>query len=164
MKISNKLLGGLFIAIGALCVLYPVFSSLWIEIFVGASFFVGAVFSFLKFPSAASTGEKIIFALTALLYAVGGLCMMFNPLAGSIAMLAVIGIIFLLEGVIVIACATKFSAARVPMFFNGAVSILLGVILLANLEMALWAIGMLVGIDLIFTGISLLALPAPLKK
>ena len=62
MKNSTaKIIGALFAIIGAVCVCYPIITSLWIEIMVGAGLIIGAVFALIEIPYERGFWDKIYY-------------------------------------------------------------------------------------------------------
>jgi uncharacterized membrane protein HdeD (DUF308 family) len=71
----------------------------------------------------------------------------------------------LVEGISKLAMSFQHREAAGFLAFSGMISLLIGVLLFANLKTAwTWAIGVLVGIDLVFGGFSLLAFGSAVKR
>ena len=89
-----------------------------------------------------------------LLYGVTGFFILENPLEGAAALTLLIAAFFFISGIfrIIFALRERFPAWGWTLL-NGAVTLILGIIIWRQLpESALWLIGLLVGIDLIFSG------------
>jgi membrane protein HdeD len=112
------------------------------------------------------TGARIwTAALGALAIFIGG-WILSNPIAGTMALTWTIGLLFFIEGVVKLVLA--FSTRGTPYFWalllSGAVSVLLGGMILARFpESALTFPGILLAIDLISTGVSMVALALHFK-
>jgi len=109
------------------------------------------------------TGARIWTAVLGAVAIVIGVWILNNPIQGTLALTWIIGLLFLLEGVVKIVLA--FSARGTGFFWvlllTGAVSVLLAGIILSRFpESALTIPGILLAIDLISTGttVALLAL------
>lgn len=96
-----------------------------------------------------------------MLYAVGGVSLLMFPVWGTVVIMIMLGAIFFAEGVIMLAYWSTLLNAPM-MLVNAIVTLVLGILVLANINDGLWFIGMLVGIDLIFRGFASFAnVPAP---
>lgn len=96
-----------------------------------------------------------------------GIYLLWSPLSGLQALTFVLTAFLLVEGITKLVVAFKYrGTGRTGMVAaSGGISLLMGVLLLANLQTAWeWAIGVLVGIDLVFGGFSLLAFVAAAKR
>lgn len=163
MKNSTaKIIGALFAIIGAVCICYPIITSLWIEIMVGAGLIIGAVFALIEIPYERGFWDKIYYLCLTILYATGGIFMFANPAGATAAIMIALGVIFIMEGLLIFVYWMKSQRKyRGIMLLNGIVTFILGVLILGNIYTGLWFIGTLVGIDLIFTGITMVAMPIP---
>ncbi len=85
-----------------------------------------------------------------------------NPAGATAAIMIALGVIFIMEGLLIFVYWMKSQRKhRGIMLLNGIVTFILGVLILGNIYTGLWFIGTLVGIDLIFTGITMVAMPIP---
>lgn len=97
-------------------------------------------------------------ALGAILYMVVGVLMIVRPAAGALSLTLLIGAFFLAGGLFRIVAAI---AGRPPywgwLLLSGIVTLLLGLLIVAEWPASgLWVIGMFLGIDLLFSGTSLI--------
>lgn len=104
-------------------------------------------------------------ALGALAIVIGG-WILTNPIAGTMVLTWTIGVLFLVEGIVKLVLA--FVARQSPYFWamllSGAVSVVLGGMILGRFpETALTIPGILMAVDLISTGVALVALALHLK-
>jgi uncharacterized membrane protein HdeD (DUF308 family) len=112
------------------------------------------------------TGTRIWTVLLGVVaIAIGG-WILNNPVAGTLALTWTIGVLFFAEGIAKLVLA--FVARRSPAFFallvSGAVSVLLGGVVLSRFpESALTVPGIVLAIDLISTGVALVALALHVK-
>ena len=95
-----------------------------------------------------------------------GVLLVANPLRGILALTLLLAIFFLLEGIAEIAMALKFRG--IPtwglLLFSGLVTLVLAaIIFLGWPSTAAWVIGLLVGINMIFFGFSLVSIAAAVK-
>ena len=96
-------------------------------------------------------------ALGAVLYGVAGAFILYNPLLGLVALTSLLVALFLTAGLVRIVLAIRLRAGDGWSWFlaSGLVSVLLGALLLFHWPAsALWAVGTLLGINLLFAGVS----------
>lgn len=89
-----------------------------------------------------------------ILYLLVGIMLFANPLAASISLTLLLGIFYIVIGVFRIIYSLSLKSPRWGWsFFNGLISLLLGMLITANWPMSsLFIIGLFVGIDLFFCG------------
>ncbi len=159
MKNSNIIYGILFAVLGFFCILYPIVSTLWVEIMVGVGLIAGGIFTLAAFPKQREAFVKIFYVLLGILYIIGGIFVIANPILGAAALMTALGVIFILEGILIFFYLSKVRSAgglfKTMSLINGIITLILGVLVLANPGAGIWFIGTLVGIDLLFTGISM---------
>jgi uncharacterized membrane protein HdeD (DUF308 family) len=147
--------------LGVLAIMYSWFSgavvATMIAIILIAAGIARTIFAF----KAGSFGKGLLaFALGALTIVVG-IWMMTRPLLTLLSLTLLLMIYFLVDGIMEIVAAFKAK----PMegwgwvLFGGIVSVVLGIIIWRNLpQAALWLVGVLVGIKLIFAGAAMTAI------
>jgi uncharacterized membrane protein HdeD (DUF308 family) len=153
---STKL-GVLLIALGAIAMLVPVFSALvlirvitWLVIFTGIE---QAIYAY------QTRGEGGLFfkVLLAVLYAVAGGLLLGRPVSGAVAVTAVIGVLLIADGITEIALGAQLRHtydARIGWLFAGGIlSVVLGAFIVYRLPRSAVAVGVLLGVRLIFKGI-----------
>jgi uncharacterized membrane protein HdeD (DUF308 family) len=99
--------------------------------------------------------------LIAVLLLAVGVYLAFFPLTGLIGLTLILGVTFLMQGVFeaMIAMQNRSRRGWGWLMASGGVSIVLGVMLIAGLPgTAVWALGLLMGIHFLTSGVSLLAL------
>ncbi|MEO1240182.1 MAG: DUF308 domain-containing protein [Pseudomonadota bacterium] len=93
-----------------------------------------------------------------LLYVVAGVVFLANPLGGILAMTVMLGATFVAEGVLRIVMATQMERSRqlFLLIASGAMSLLLGLLVFAGLAngASLMLIGVLLGVNFIFSGMA----------
>ncbi len=149
------LVGVLAIFIGCLAILVPAVASVGTAIFIGwVLLIVGGVLVAAAF-SAHSVGTVALRLAWALLTVIVGIWLIVEPRHGTLTLTLVLGIYFLFMGLTRTAAA--FAVRGQPnaglLGLSGVTSLLIGILVLAEFpSSADWAIGLLVGIDLIFAG------------
>ncbi|MDQ5894385.1 MAG: hypothetical protein QG596_646 [Actinomycetota bacterium] len=160
-------LGVLLILLGAFAVLIPNVASWGMTVLIGWILVIGAAFLFAWSFTAPSALNVIARMAWSLLTLAAGLFLLINPDKGAKALTLILIIYFLLSGVIRLAAAFSQRGMRGAgwLGLSGALSLIIGLIFLADYpESADWAIGLLVGIDLIFAGWTLILLSREAKS
>ena len=153
-------LGVLLIILGGIAVLSPVIATLvlirviaWLLIFAAIDQFIHAIRS--------GEGGVFIKVLLAVLYAVAGVILLSRPLHGAIAATAVIGALLIVDGIIETVLGARlrhtYAGGGGWLIGGGILSLILGAVILYRLPWSMAAIGLLVGIRLIFKGIEQIA-------
>jgi len=155
------------IVMGALAVLFPFAATLAAELVIGAILVVSGVLELVSAFAMRHNGSLTWNALFGLAALVAGVILLAWPLQGIVTLTIVLGVFLLLGGLFKLVAG--FGLRPFPGWgwigFSGALSLLLGVLLLFGLPgTALWAIGLLVGIDLIFLGVAEIAMASVIER
>jgi uncharacterized membrane protein HdeD (DUF308 family) len=157
---SLRLIGIVAIVIGCFAILLPELFTLGAAIFIGIVLvIVSAVLAAAAF-AAHGVGSFLARIAWALLTFVVGLWLIIEPHNGSVTLTLVLGIYFLLMGLtrIVVAFAGRGQPNAGWIGLSGICGLIIGILVLVKFpSSADWAIGLLVGIDLIFAGWSLIS-------
>jgi uncharacterized membrane protein HdeD (DUF308 family) len=157
-KTSSTMLmveGILLIVLGTIAILVPWLFTLAIETLIGVLLIVGGLvrgYSTFKEHSTRSIAWGLLAALVAI---VVGVLLLVYPLGGVLTLTAILIALFIIEGVTKIVASFQLNKQRGWgwLLFTGILDVALGFILWIGLPgTAIWAIGLLVGISLIFTG------------
>ena len=147
--------------LGMLAVALPGVSTLSTELFLGwLIFFSGIIQGYRAFQGRASPGF-LGSLLTSVLYIIFGILLVINPVAGAVSLTILLAVFFLLEGLSKIYFGFQLRPLQQWGWFvvNGILAIIMSYLFYAGWpSSAFWVIGLLVGINLIFFGIALLAL------
>jgi len=155
--------GILLVILGLAAIIVPSIASVAITIFVGSLFLIsGAVGLALTFWARQMPGFWWSL-LSALLAIVAGIVLLARPIQGTLTLTIILGIYFLAEGVFTIMYALEhrreLSERWGWLLASGILDLLLAGLIIAGLPgSALWAIGLLVGIDMLFGGASLIGM------
>jgi uncharacterized membrane protein HdeD (DUF308 family) len=151
------------IVLGMLALAEPAFASLAATIFFGwlllISGFIGFIASF-----RARRAPGFIWSLASAILAVAaGVLLLDAPLQGTLSLTGIVIAFLLIEGIVSIIYALEHRGSQSGrwgwMLVSGLLDIVLGGILLSGLPgTALWALGMLIGINMLFGGTSLIAM------
>jgi uncharacterized membrane protein HdeD (DUF308 family) len=154
--------GILLVVLGLLAILVPQIASLAVTILLGWLFLISGVFGLVASFYARQAPGFWWSLLSAVLALVVGLALLAAPIAGVLSLTYVLIAFFFLEGVASIMYAIEhrreLTGGWMWMLASGIVTLALGVIILAGLPgSAAWALGLLVGIDMVFGGSALMA-------
>jgi uncharacterized membrane protein HdeD (DUF308 family) len=147
--------GVLAIFVGCIAILVPAVASVGTAIFIGWILLILGVFLIVAAFSAHSIGTVVLRLLWAALTALVGLWLIVEPHNGTLTLTLVLGLYFLFMGITRIAVAFMARGQQNAGWvgLSGICGLLIGILVLAKFpSSADWAIGLLVGIDLIFAG------------
>lgn len=154
--------GIMFILLGVLAILLPQISTLATEFFIGTLLLIGGVFQFIRVLTSRDIPEYWLMLLTALVSAVVGYLLIANPMKGLLTLTILLSIYFFLDGVLKIGLGIgyrKVLPASDWVIVSGVLSLILGGIIVSGWPgTATWVIGLLVGINLLFLGFSMVTL------
>jgi uncharacterized membrane protein HdeD (DUF308 family) len=149
--------------LGLAAVMIPPAATLAVAILIGwillASGVVGLVSTF-RMRGAPGFGWSLLSALVAV---VAGVLLLARPLSGALSLTVVLTVFLIFEGIASIMMALThrhgFSARWTLLLVSGIVDLILAAIIIAGLPgTAAWAIGLLVGINMVFGGSTLIAM------
>jgi uncharacterized membrane protein HdeD (DUF308 family) len=161
--------GILLVVLGLAAMIAPLIASLAFTIFLGWMFLISGVAG-LAMTFWARQMPGFWWSLLSAALAVGaGLVLLARPAQGVLTLTIVIGAYFLAEGVTTIMYALEhrreLSERWSWMLFSGLLDILIAAMIIAGLPgSAEWAIGLLVGINLLFGGASLIGMALAARK
>jgi uncharacterized membrane protein HdeD (DUF308 family) len=150
-------LGLALLAVGILALVFPIVSTLVAALFVGWVFLVSGAFMLFGSFSIHGTGPFFGALVLSLLSIAAGVFLIFNPVAGAVALTLVIGVIFIFQGAfeIFFAFETRPHDGWVGMLISGLASVILAVLIAAGWPaISLVALGILLGVNLITTGLA----------
>jgi uncharacterized membrane protein HdeD (DUF308 family) len=147
--------GVLAILVGCVAIVVPAVASVGTAIFVGWILVIAGAFLVAGAFTAHSIGTVVLRLIWAALTVLVGVYLIAEPHNGTLTLTLVLGIYFLFMGLTRIAVA--FAGRGQPnaglVGLSGFAGLLIGILVLAKFpSSADWAIGLLVGIDLIFAG------------
>ena len=148
-------LGVVEIIAGSLAIATPVVASLAAVAVFGAVLIVTAIFQMIHAFKTRAWPRSALYGLGGVLYAIAGLLVVIFPIGGALALAVMIAILLIADG----ALRLGFGMTVRPIagwgwiVAGGVGSIVVGVILLIGWPAtALWVTGLLLGVNLIFTG------------
>ena len=148
------------IVIGCIAILIPAVASVGTAIFIGWILVIAGAFLVAAAFSAHSVGSLLLRLLWAAITVIVGLWLIVEPHNGTLTLTLVLGIYFLFMGVtrITVAFLGRGQPNAGLVGLSGFAGLIIGILVLAKFpSSADWAIGLLVGIDLIFAGWTLVS-------
>lgn len=160
-------LGVVFLVLGIAAIAFPFVATMSLEIAIGILFVIAGVAQAVQsFSIPRWAGFFLSLGLSALALIVG-LLMLFYPLAGVITLTTLVAAFFFVTGILKTAFAFQVKPALGWgwLLIGGLLSLALGLLVLLQLSEAYpWFLGLLLGIDFIFTGIWMIALASRAKR
>ncbi len=154
--------GVVFILLGIAAILFPLASSLAVEIFLGVLFVVGGGVTGVRALAAKGMRHRGTAFLLSLITLAAGVFLLIFVGAGVLALTLVLSVFFLVEGGCVIAQGVRTPAGspgRGWMIVNGIVGLVVGLLVwLGWPSSSAWVLGTLAGVDFIFSGVTLLSM------
>ena len=165
---GNMIWGILMLICGFLAITLPFASGIGVAIVIGWVLLATGVWHLLfGFRSGSGVGGFLWQVLLALVYGAAGLMLLMRPLAGLAWLTLVLATFLLIEAVleIVLYFNIRGRPNAVWVLVDAIITLLLGILIWAHWPFSsVWAIGTLIGVSLIFSGISRLMLSSAAAK
>jgi len=149
------ILGGVLIVLGVIAVAFPLITTIAAKIFLGWLFLISGLVQIIHAFSTKRWSEFFLNVLVGALYVFAGGWLAFFPLTGILTLTLLLAIMFIVQGVIEVGMAMRLRPLEgwVWMLLAGAIAGAVGIMILAKLpSSAAWAIGLLVGVNMISSG------------
>jgi uncharacterized membrane protein HdeD (DUF308 family) len=150
--------GALLAVIGSLAIVFPFVSGVSLSLFFGAALLVAAMVQIAHAFSADRWTGAVWEVVLAIVYAVGGLALLFNPVFGLATLTILLAAYLVVSGVfeIVFGVMARTQQGWWVVVLSGVIGILLGGLIWVGFpSSAAWALGLLFGVNLLASGISL---------
>jgi len=155
--------------LGLAAIVVPPIAGLVATLFLGWLFLIAGVVGLvatLRARQAPGFGWSLLSALVAV---IAGAVLLWNPLQGLVTLTYVLIAFFIVDGILIIGLAIahrrQLSGKWEWMMVNGVIDLILAGIVISGLPGTLvWALGLLVGIDMVFGGASLIAMALEARK
>jgi uncharacterized membrane protein HdeD (DUF308 family) len=154
-------LGILMIILGVFAIGAPVVATIAFQVMLGWLLVIGGIAEAIHAFMAQSWRGFLFELLSAILYVVVGVLLLINPVLGAAALTLLLAVFLVVEGIFKIIMALRVRDHRGWgwLLASGVLSLILGAMIWAQWPASgLWVIGLLVGIQLLFTGWSLVML------
>jgi uncharacterized membrane protein HdeD (DUF308 family) len=165
---------GWFVVLGVALIVLGVFAlgdvvgvTVISALFIGAMFLVGGVFQVIHAFMVKTWSGFLMNMLGGVLYAVGGVLIMNEPVAGAILITLLLVVALVLGGILRIVVALRHREMRRwwLMALSGLVSVVIGLMLYVSLPWSgLWVLGTLIGVELIVQGVTWLMFGTTLRR
>jgi uncharacterized membrane protein HdeD (DUF308 family) len=154
-------IGLIVLGIGAL--ILPPLASIGVAILLGWLLLLGGIFGFVTTIVGRHAPGFLWSLLSSIIAIVAGFLLFGWPAAGALSLTLILTVFLAADGIVTIMIALDYRRALHGrwgwLLVNGALDLILAAIIFVTLPAsALWAIGIIVGIDLLFGGSSLVAL------
>jgi uncharacterized membrane protein HdeD (DUF308 family) len=153
-------LGGVTVITGVLAIGSPLASGLAVAFFIGIAMTIGGVARTVSAFSAGSFGQGALAFIGGILTLGAGLILAARPGIGLATLTLLLGGSLVVDGIsgVILAFRVRPETGWGWMFFSAAMGVMLGILLLREWPLSgLWAIGTLVGINLVFSGFSIIS-------
>lgn len=161
--------GILLVVLGLAAILLPLVASLAITIVLGCMFLLSGIVQFVLTFSARRLPGFGWSLFSALLAAGAGIVLLLWPVEGIVSLTIIVGVYFVMEGVATVMYALdhrkQLSQRWGLLVAAGLADLLIAAIIIIGLPgSAAWAIGLLVGINLVFGGVALIGMALAARK
>jgi uncharacterized membrane protein HdeD (DUF308 family) len=147
----------LFIVLGAFAIIEPAVAGLGVALLVGWLLIFGGISHFVSAFEGGGAKRVIFQVLAGVLFVVGGYYFVTHPLMALSSLTLLLAALILAAGVceIITYFRLKGEQASGWMLFNGIVALFLGALIWLHWpSSSVWAIGTLVGVNLLLTGVT----------
>jgi uncharacterized membrane protein HdeD (DUF308 family) len=158
--------GVLMLVLGAVAIVVPAVASVATAIFIGWILVIASAFDLANAVAVEHGGRRALRVVLAMLTFVAGFYLLVAPLDGVFTLTVVLVIWFMATGTarVIVGIAERGLPGWGLTVLSGAISIALGVLIAERLpSSAGWAIGLVVGVDLLFSGTTLTSLAYRLR-
>ena len=155
--------GIVLLILGLLAIVVPQIATIAVAVFIGWILLVsGAVGLLATFRMRSAPGFWWSL-ISAILGIVAGILLFRSPVSGALSLTVILTVFLIVEGIVSILFALEhkreLSGRWGAMLFSGLVDLLLAGIIIEGLPgTAAWAIGLLIGVNLVFGGVALIAM------
>lgn len=160
--------GALAILVGVLAILAPFAATLATTIFFGWLLLLGGIVEAISAIRAREAPGFVSNLLLAILAAVLGALILWNPLAGTITLTWLLATFLVFSGVLNFSIARAFQSSTSRfwiMVISGVIDIALALLLIFGLPLtAVWAVGLFVGVSFLTSGFGLLVAALDARK
>lgn len=157
----------LFIILGIIAIAEPMVAAIAVALLVGWLLIFGGVAHLVSAFGGGGAGRVFWQVLIGVVYLIGGFYFLTHPLVGVGTLTLVLAGIILAEGVLEIIAffKTRTSGGSVWLLINGLITLLLGGLIWFHWpSSSVWAIGILLGVNLLMTGITRLMFGLAARK
>ncbi|WP_146117784.1 MULTISPECIES: HdeD family acid-resistance protein [Pirellulaceae] len=161
------IMGFLTVAMGVIAVASPLVAGTAVVYIVGAVMLIVGITQVISGLKADTMTHKLMPLILGIVTTLGGIAVLAHPVVGLEVLTLFLAAYFVAEGIWKVIASFNFRPAQgwTALLFSGIVTWLLGAMIWMQWPASgLWAIGILVGVDLLMTGMAILALAATVGK
>lgn len=150
--------------LGVIAILAPIASTFVAAIVIGIMLIAGGILRLFHSFGGKRQQSTAWLVISSLLYMAAGVAVLWRPLIGTLSLTLVVGTFFVVGAVSKAIHAYQYRGTHSSgwLLFDAIISGLLGILLLVGLPTtAFWALGVIVGVDLMMAGVAWLALSSP---
>jgi uncharacterized membrane protein HdeD (DUF308 family) len=152
--------GVIMIILGALAVIWPQISTVAVDIYIGWMFLLSGIVGLATMFLAPSASSFLWSLLTAALTLVVGVLLLWHPVEGTVSLTLVLIAFFAAEGVFQIAAAFRyrdtFPESWGWMLMSGIADLILAGLMISGWPgTAIWALGLIAGVNLMTSGLAI---------
>ena len=161
--------GIIMMVLGALAIIWPQISTLAVDIYVGWMFLLSGLIGLVTMFVASSTAAFLWSLLTAALSLFVGVLLLWHPVEGAVSLTLVLISFFIAEGVFQIAAAIRHREAFPDswgwLLMSGLADLVLAAMLIWGWpSTAIWALGLIAGLNLITSGLAIVMVAAAARN
>lgn len=170
IRISWKFLlfeGILFTLFGCLAIALPQLATIGIELVIGWLFLIAGLFQLIRTFRSRGASSFWWSLLSSLLSIAVGVILLARPMEGILTLTLILAVFFIIEGITEIGMATKIKplGGWAWLLFSGILALGMAVLIWVGWPgTAAWVIGLLVGINMLFFGFSMMGLAFALRR
>jgi uncharacterized membrane protein HdeD (DUF308 family) len=164
--------GIVLVILGLIAIIVPPLATLAFTIIIGWLFLISGIMGLITTFWARGVPGFWWSLISAIIAIAAGVVLLLWPISGSVSLTLLLIAFFVIEGIVSIMYAiehrNQLSGRWIWMLISGIIDLILAAIIFAGLPgTALWALGLLVGINMVFGGAALIAMalaarhPAP---
>jgi uncharacterized membrane protein HdeD (DUF308 family) len=152
--------GVIMIILGALAVIWPQVSTVAIDIYIGWMFLLSGIVGLATMFLAPNASAFLWSLLTAALSLAVGVLLLWHPVEGTVSLTLALIAFFVAEGIFQIAAAVRYRDAFPDswgwMLMSGIADLILAWLMISGWPgTAIWALGLIAGINLITSGLAI---------
>ena len=160
-----RLMGVLFIVLGLIAIGEPLVAGLAVAVLAGWLLMAGGIVHAVSAFRGGGGRSALWHVLLAVLYLGGGGYFVSHPLLGLGSLTLFLAAILFIEGVVWVVAYFQLRSGNIWMLLNGVITLVLGLMIWGGWpSTSVWAIGTLLGVNLVMTGLSILFAGAALRR
>ena len=157
----------LFIVLGVIAIVEPAVAGLGVTLLVGWLLIFGGVAHLIGAFKGGGAKQVIFQILIGIVYVIGGLFCLTHPILAISTLTLVLASVILFEGVLEVVSYFRLKGENASswLLLNGIVTLILGAMIWSRWpSSSIWAIGILVGVNLLITGVTRLMFGLAARK